>query len=102
MAHLRGQGTMIGRASALDVSLKAPFRIATGEVTAANNVVFHVSADGVEGVGEAAPFTPITGGTQPQTLADLQRLTLAGQPAEDATPAQWLDAWGAMGLPCDA
>lgn len=93
---------MIGRASALDVPLKAPFRIATGEVTAANNVLFHVSADGVAGVGEAAPFTPITGGTQAQTLADLQRLTLAGKPGPGATPAQWLEAWGAANLPCDA
>lgn len=55
----------------VEVPLKEPFRIATGEVTTARNVLATVSQDGTQGVGEATPFEVITGGTQRSVLADL-------------------------------
>jgi L-alanine-DL-glutamate epimerase-like enolase superfamily enzyme len=58
----------------LNVPLSAPFRIATGEVRSAQNVLCTVEQDGIIGVGEATPFEVITGGTQERVLADLARL----------------------------
>ena len=55
----------------VDVPLKEPFRIATGEVTTARNVLATVSQDNVDGVGEATPFEVVTGGTQQSVLAQL-------------------------------
>lgn len=55
----------------VDVALKEPFRIATGEVTTARNVLATVAQDNLDGVGEATPFEVVTGGTQQTVLTQL-------------------------------
>jgi L-alanine-DL-glutamate epimerase-like enolase superfamily enzyme len=53
-----------------DLPLAAPFRIAIGEMTAANDVLVRVVTDGgLVGIGEACPFPPITGETQATNAA---------------------------------
>ena len=53
-----------------DIPLISPFRIAIGEMTAANDVLVRILTDqGVTGVGEACPFPPITGETQATNVA---------------------------------
>jgi L-alanine-DL-glutamate epimerase-like enolase superfamily enzyme len=55
---------------AFDIPLKQPFRIAIGEMKAANDVLVRVHTDaGIVGLGEACPFPPITGETQETNLA---------------------------------
>jgi len=57
-------------AEPLDVPLLEPFAIATGRITAARNALVRVRlANGVEGIGEAAPFPPSGGETQETALA---------------------------------
>ncbi|HEX9035513.1 MAG TPA: dipeptide epimerase [Ktedonobacterales bacterium] len=57
-------------AEPLDVPLLEPFTIATGRITAARNVLVRVRlSNGIEGLGEAAPFPPSGGETQETTLA---------------------------------
>jgi L-alanine-DL-glutamate epimerase-like enolase superfamily enzyme len=57
-------------AEPLDVPLLEPFAIATGRVTAARNALVRVRlANGIEGIGEAAPFPPSGGETQETALA---------------------------------
>jgi L-alanine-DL-glutamate epimerase-like enolase superfamily enzyme len=57
-------------AEPLDVPLLEPFTIATGRVTSARNVLARVRlANGIEGIGEAAPIAPSGGETQETTLA---------------------------------
>jgi len=52
-----------------------PFRIASGKHDALENLLLHITcADGVEGFGEAAVATHITGETVAQTRANLQEL----------------------------
>lgn len=65
---------MRGRPQPLDVPLTAPFRIATGEVRVAQNALYTVEQDGVQGVGESTPFEVITGATQARVLQDLAAL----------------------------
>ena len=53
-----------------DIPLSSPFRIAIGEMTAANDLLVRVRTDqGVTGLGEACPFPPITGETQAANAA---------------------------------
>jgi L-alanine-DL-glutamate epimerase-like enolase superfamily enzyme len=53
-----------------DIPLTSPFRIAIGEMTAANDLLVRVHTDqGVTGLGEACPFPPITGETQATNAA---------------------------------
>lgn len=53
-----------------DVPLVSPFRIAIGEMTAANDLLIRIHTDqGISGVGEACPFPPITGETQATNAA---------------------------------
>jgi L-alanine-DL-glutamate epimerase-like enolase superfamily enzyme len=53
-----------------DIPLVAPFRIAIGEMKAANDLLVRVRTDqGVIGLGEACPFPPITGETQATNAA---------------------------------
>jgi L-Ala-D/L-Glu epimerase / N-acetyl-D-glutamate racemase len=53
-----------------DIPLIAPFRIAIGEMKAANDLLVRVRTDqGVVGLGEACPFPPITGETQATNAA---------------------------------
>jgi L-alanine-DL-glutamate epimerase-like enolase superfamily enzyme len=53
-----------------DLPLTSPFRIAIGEMTAANDLLVRVHTDqGVIGLGEACPFPPITGETQATNAA---------------------------------
>jgi L-alanine-DL-glutamate epimerase-like enolase superfamily enzyme len=53
-----------------DIPLTSPFRIAIGEMTAANDLLVRVRTDqGVTGLGEACPFPPITGETQATNAA---------------------------------
>ena len=53
-----------------DLPLAAPFRIAIGEMKAANDLLVRVVTDqGVVGIGEACPFPPITGETQATNAA---------------------------------
>ncbi|NLH75647.1 MAG: dipeptide epimerase [Acidobacteria bacterium] len=53
-----------------DLPLTSPFRIAIGEMTAANDLLVRVKTDqGIVGLGEACPFPPITGETQATNAA---------------------------------
>jgi L-alanine-DL-glutamate epimerase-like enolase superfamily enzyme len=53
-----------------DIPLSSPFRIAIGEMKAANDLLVRVRTDqGVIGLGEACPFPPITGETQATNAA---------------------------------
>jgi L-Ala-D/L-Glu epimerase len=72
VAHYRNPPTTIVALSAepLDVPLLEPFAIATGRITAARNALVRVRlSNGVEGIGEAAPFPPSGGETQETALA---------------------------------
>lgn len=54
----------------LNIPLLEPFTIATGSVSAANNVLITLTLeDGSVGYGECAPFSPSTGETQETALA---------------------------------
>jgi L-alanine-DL-glutamate epimerase-like enolase superfamily enzyme len=54
----------------LDIPLREPFVIATGQVESARNALVRVMlADGTVGLGEAAPFPPSGGETQETALA---------------------------------
>lgn len=53
-----------------DLPLTSPFRIAIGEMSAANDLLVRVKTDqGIVGLGEACPFPPITGETQATNAA---------------------------------
>lgn len=53
-----------------DIPLAVPFRIAIGEMKAANLLLVRIHTDqGVVGLGEACPFPPITGETQATNAA---------------------------------
>ncbi len=53
-----------------DIALTSPFRIAIGEMTAANDLLVRIRTDqGIVGLGEACPFPPITGETQATNAA---------------------------------
>jgi L-alanine-DL-glutamate epimerase-like enolase superfamily enzyme len=53
-----------------DLPLARPFRIAIGEMKAANDLLVRVVTDqGIVGIGEACPFPPITGETQATNAA---------------------------------
>jgi L-alanine-DL-glutamate epimerase-like enolase superfamily enzyme len=53
-----------------DLPLATPFRIAIGEMKAANDLLVRVVTDeGIVGIGEACPFPPITGETQATNTA---------------------------------
>jgi L-Ala-D/L-Glu epimerase len=73
----------------LHLPLTEPFAIATGAQHAAENVLVRVTlADGTVGLGEAAPFTAVSGETQASTLAALApvRGLLEGQDARGWRP----------------
>lgn len=60
---------------AFDLPLVAPFRIAIGEMKAANDVLVRIHTEkGVTGIGEACPFPPITGETQETNIAAARAL----------------------------
>jgi L-alanine-DL-glutamate epimerase-like enolase superfamily enzyme len=60
----------------LDIPLREPFVIATGQVGSARNVLVRVTlADGTVGLGEAAPFPPSGGETQETALAAIRGMT---------------------------
>jgi L-alanine-DL-glutamate epimerase-like enolase superfamily enzyme len=53
-----------------DIPLSSPFRIAIGEMKAANDLLVRIRTDqGIIGLGEACPFPPITGETQATNAA---------------------------------
>ena len=53
-----------------DIPLTTPFRIAIGEMKAANLLLVRIHTDqGIFGLGEACPFPPITGETQAANAA---------------------------------
>jgi len=53
-----------------DIPLSSPFRIAIGEMKAANDLLIRIRTDqGIVGLGEACPFPPITGETQATNAA---------------------------------
>ncbi|MBE3130378.1 MAG: dipeptide epimerase [Acidobacteria bacterium] len=53
-----------------DIPLTSPFRIAIGEMKAANDLLIRIHTDqGIVGLGEACPFPPITGETQATNAA---------------------------------
>jgi len=53
-----------------DIPLASPFRIAIGEMKAANDLLVRIRTDqGIVGLGEACPFPPITGETQATNAA---------------------------------
>jgi L-alanine-DL-glutamate epimerase-like enolase superfamily enzyme len=60
----------------LDIPLREPFVIATGQVESARNALVRVTlADGTIGLGEAAPFPPSGGETQETALAAVRGMT---------------------------
>lgn len=76
----------------LDLSLTEPFAVATGAQAIAHNVLVRVRLeDGTAGLGEAAPFTAVSGETQAGSIAVLATLYEAalGRDAED---------WETLGL----
>lgn len=63
-------------AEPLDLTLTEPFAVATGAPEAARNVLVKATLDdGTVGLGEAAPFTEVSGETQLQTLAAIEAMT---------------------------
>jgi len=53
-----------------DIPLTSPFRIAIGEMKAANDLLIRIHTNqGIVGLGEACPFPPITGETQATNAA---------------------------------
>jgi L-alanine-DL-glutamate epimerase-like enolase superfamily enzyme len=71
-------------ATAIDVPLTEPFAIAKGAPAVAANVLVTIElADGTTGLGEAAPFTAISGETQAGSLRAVEsvRALVAGQDA---------------------
>jgi len=71
-------------AEPLDIALREPFVIATGQVEAARNVLVRATlADGTVGIGEAAPFPPSGGETQGTALAAVREMAplVVGQDA---------------------
>jgi L-alanine-DL-glutamate epimerase-like enolase superfamily enzyme len=59
-------------AEALDIELNEPFGIATGTQYVAHNVLLTLTlSDGTIGIGEAAPFTAVSGETQNSVLLAL-------------------------------
>jgi L-alanine-DL-glutamate epimerase-like enolase superfamily enzyme len=86
-------------AEPLDLPLTEPFAIATGAQHVAHNVLVRITlADGTTGLGEAAPFTAVSGETQARTLAAVQsmRERLIAQEARAWRP---LSAWLTEALP---
>lgn len=76
----------------LDLSLTEPFAVATGAQAIAHNVLVRVRLeDGTTGLGEAAPFTAVSGETQAGSIAVLATLYEAalGRDAQD---------WETLGL----
>src|SRR5688572_2079583 len=76
-------------AELLDLPLTEPFAIATGAQHVAHNVLVRLTlADGTVGLGEAAPFTAVSGETQAGTLAAIQsaRELLLGKEARAWRP----------------
>ena len=60
-------------AEPLDLPLTEPFAISTGAQHVAHNVLVRLTlADGTTGLGEAAPFTAVSGETQQRTLASIR------------------------------
>jgi len=78
----------------LDLPLTEPFAIATGAQHVAHNVLVRLTlADGTVGLGEAAPFTAVSGETQAGTRAAIEsvRERLIGQEARAWRPVSgWL------------
>lgn len=86
-------------AEPLDLPLTEPFAIATGAQHVAHNVLVRITlADGTTGLGEAAPFTAVSGETQARSLAAIQsmRERLVGQDVRAWRP---LSAWLTEALP---
>jgi L-alanine-DL-glutamate epimerase-like enolase superfamily enzyme len=86
-------------AEPLDLPLTEPFAIATGAQHVAHNVLVRLTlSDGTTGLGEAAPFTAVSGETQARTLAAIQsvRERLIGQDVRTWRP---LSAWLTEALP---
>lgn len=68
----------------LDLPLLKPFRVALGTVNKQTNVIVWIETDdGYTGIGEAAPFQPVTGETVDHIIASLKILTplLVGEDA---------------------
>jgi L-alanine-DL-glutamate epimerase-like enolase superfamily enzyme len=76
-------------ATAIDIALTEPFAIAKGAPAVAANVLVEVRlSDGTIGLGEAAPFTAVSGETQAGSLSavDRARSWLMGQDARRFRP----------------
>jgi L-alanine-DL-glutamate epimerase-like enolase superfamily enzyme len=83
----------------LNLPLTEPFAIATGAPERADNVLVRlILADGTVGLGEAAPFTAVSGETQASTLAAIAsvRDALLGRDARGWRP---IGAWLGEALP---
>lgn len=82
----------------LHLPLTEPFAIATGAQHAAENVLVRVTlADGTVGLGEAAPFTAVSGETQGSTLAAMKSVH-AGLLGKDVRAWRPLSEWLGDGL----
>ncbi len=74
-------------AERLDLALTEPFGIAGGAPTVARNVLIRATLDdGTVGLGEAAPFTAVSGETQEQTHAAVLAMKplVVGHEADDS------------------
>lgn len=59
----------------LSLPLTEPFAIASGAQVSAENVLVKITlANGISGIGEAAPFTAVSGETQQSTLGAIENL----------------------------
>ena len=83
----------------LDLPLTEPFAIATGAPDMANNVLVRLTlADGTVGLGEAAPFTAVSGESQASTLEALGSVREA-MLGKDAAAWRPICAWLGEALP---
>jgi L-alanine-DL-glutamate epimerase-like enolase superfamily enzyme len=79
-------------ATPLDMPLTEPFAIAKGAPAIAANVLVRIAlADGTLGLGEAAPFTAVSGESQESSLAAIEsvRSSLVGQDVRRFRTLSW-------------
>jgi L-Ala-D/L-Glu epimerase len=61
-----------------DIKFVAPFTVALGTIDSTNGVLIRIQTDaGIIGIGESAPFQPVTGDTQQTNVAVAQELRAA-------------------------
>jgi L-Ala-D/L-Glu epimerase len=86
-------------AEIFEAPLNQPFRIATGQHNSLRNIIFRMELNsGIQGFGEAAVATHITGETVETTLANLRKIALKLE-GREITDILALSAWLHEALP---